>query len=48
MVGKVGDEGEESLEGLEPFVDTLRDAVVHRLYDGRVHRDCREEDGAGR
>ena len=48
MVGKVGDEGEESLEDLEPFVDTLRDAVVHRLDDGWVLRDCREEDGVGR
>ena len=44
MVGKVGDEGEESLEDLEP----LRDAVVHRSDDGRVRRDRREEDGAGR
>ena len=43
--GKVGDEGEESLNDLELYVCTLRlgHAVVHRLDDGR---DRREGDGA--
>ena len=36
---------EESIEDLELFVDTLRNAVVHCLDDGR---DRREEDGARR
>jgi hypothetical protein len=40
--GEVGGEGEESMEDLELFVDTLRNAVVHCLDDGR---DRREEDG---
>ena len=33
--GEVGDEGEEGLEDLELFVDTLRSPVVHCLDDGR-------------
>jgi hypothetical protein len=41
--GEVGDEEEESLEYLELYVGTLRNAVVHRLGDGR---DRREVDGA--
>ena len=41
--GEVGDEGEESLEDLELYVDTLRHTVVHCLDDGR---DSREGDGA--
>jgi hypothetical protein len=32
--GEVGDEGEENLENLELFVDTLRNAIVHRLDAG--------------
>ena len=43
--GEVGDEGEESMEDIELFVVTLRNAVVHCLDDGR---DRREEDGARR
>ena len=31
--GEVGDEGEKSLEDLEPYVCTLRHAVVHCLHD---------------
>ena len=41
--GEVGDEGVESLEDLELFVDTLRNAVVHCLDDGQ---DLREGDWA--
>ena len=41
----VGDEGEQSLEDLELFVDTLRNAVVHFLDDGRNRS---EKDGARR
>jgi hypothetical protein len=41
--GEIGDEGEESLEDLELYVDALRHAVVHCLDDGR---DRRERDGA--
>lgn len=41
--GEIGDEGEESLENLELYVDALGHAVVHRLDDGR---DGRERDGA--
>jgi hypothetical protein len=37
--GEVGDEGEESLEDLELYVDTLRQAVVHRLDDSRDRRE---------
>jgi hypothetical protein len=33
--GEVGDEGEESLEDLELYVDTLRHAVIHCLGDRR-------------
>ena len=33
--GEVGDEGEKSLEDLELYVNTLRNAVVHCLDDGR-------------
>jgi hypothetical protein len=36
--GEVGDEGEESLEDLELYVDTLRHAVVHCLDDSRDRR----------
>ena len=43
--GEVGDDEEESLEDLELYVDTLRNAVVHHLDDGQ---DSREEDGARR
>jgi hypothetical protein len=43
--GKVGDEGEKSLDDHELYVCTLRlrHAVVHCLGDGRERR---EEDGA--
>ena len=41
--GEIGDEGEEGLKDLELYVDALRQAVVHRLYDGR---DRRERDSA--
>ena len=41
--GEVGDEGEESLEDLELYVDALRHAVVHCLDDGR---DGSERNGA--
>ncbi|KAI0262662.1 hypothetical protein BGY98DRAFT_1104105 [Russula aff. rugulosa BPL654] len=34
--GEVGDEGEESLEDLELYVDALRNAVVLCLNDGRL------------
>jgi hypothetical protein len=40
---EVGDEGEKSLEDLELYVDTLRNAVIHCLDDSR---DRREGDGA--
>ena len=36
--GEVGDKGEESLEDLELYVDTLRNAVAHCLDDGRRGR----------
>ena len=32
-VGKVGDEGEKSLEDVEVYVDTMRNAVIHCLDD---------------
>jgi hypothetical protein len=41
--GEVGGEGEAGLDDFELFADTLRNADVHRLDDGR---DRREEDGA--
>ena len=44
--GEVGDEGEESLEDLELFVNTLQNAGVHCLDDGRDRRE--EEDSARR
>jgi len=37
--GEVGDEGEESLEDLELYVDTLRHAVAHCLDDSRDRRE---------
>jgi hypothetical protein len=37
--GDVGDGGEESLEDVELFVDTLRNTVVHCLDDGRDRRE---------
>jgi hypothetical protein len=42
--GEVGDEGEESLEDVELFVDTLRNAVVRSLFGWPDDR--REEDSA--
>ena len=37
--GEVGDEGVESLEDLELFVDTLQNAVIHCLDDGQELRE---------
>ena len=44
--GEVGDEGEESLEDLELFVDSLRNAVVDCSDGGRDVRegDCAQGD----
>jgi hypothetical protein len=41
MVGKLVMKGEKSLEDLELYVNTLRNAAIHCLNDGR---DCREGD----
>jgi hypothetical protein len=43
MVGKLVMKGEKSLEDVELYVDTLRNAAVHCLDDGR---DRREGNGA--